>query len=121
MTEKKPRRIVVPPSGGMARGFIDRLKLILKLMGDKRVSPWLKLIPLGSLVYLISPIDFIMLVPGLNALDDAAVLWAGSTLFVELCPPDVVYEHKQSLSSNYDDTSGDVVDAESSDVSDNSK
>src|SRR5512139_3086847 len=121
MTEKKPRRIVVPPSGGMARGFIDRLKLILKLMGDRRVSPWIKLIPVGAMVYLISPIDLIMGIPGIDAVDDAAVLWMGSTLFVELCPQDVVREHMQSLSSNYDDNSGDVVDAEASDVSDNDK
>jgi uncharacterized membrane protein YkvA (DUF1232 family) len=121
MTEKKSRKIIVPPSGGMARGFIDRLKLILRLMGDRRVSPWIKLIPVGSLIYLISPIDIIMGIPGIDALDDAAVLWMGSTLFVELCPPDVVHEHMQSISSNLGDNSGDVVDAESSDVSDNNK
>src|SRR5512141_1163970 len=105
MTEKKPRRIIVPPSGGMARGFIDRLKLILKLMGDRRVSPWVKLIPVGALVYLISPVDLIMGIPGVDALDDAAVLWIGSNLFVELCPQDVVREHMQELGSNLDDSS----------------
>lgn len=116
MTERKPRRIIVPPSGGMARNFINRLKLILRLMGDKRVSPWLKLIPVGSLVYLISPIDLIMGIPGIDALDDAAVIWAGSTLFVELCPQDVVQEYMQEISGVVDD--GEVVDAESSDVND---
>ena len=121
MTEKKPRRIMVPPSGGMARNFINRLKLILRLMGDKRVSPWIKLIPVGSLVYLISPIDIIMGIPGIDAVDDAAVIWMGSTLFVELCPQDVVREHMQDLSSNLADDSGEVVDAEASDVSDTKK
>ena len=87
MADKKSRKIVVPPQGGMVRDFVKRMKLILKLMGDRRVSPWAKLIPVGALIYLISPIDLIMGIPGIDALDDAAVLWIGSTLFVELCPP----------------------------------
>jgi len=120
MTEKKSRKIMVPPSGGMTRSFINRLKLILKLMGDRRVSPWIKLIPVGALVYLVSPIDIIMGIPGVAALDDAAILWMGSTLFVELCPPDVVREYTDDLSGSIDG-SGDVVDAESSDVDDNNK
>jgi hypothetical protein len=67
-----------------------RIKLILKLMGDRRVNPLLKLIPIGALVYLVIP-DF----PG--PFDDAAVLWLGSYLFVELCPPQVVEEHMAAL------------------------
>lgn len=117
MTDRKVRKIVVPPQGGMVRDFANRLKLILKLMGDSRVSPWVKLIPVGALVYLISPIDLIMGLPGIDALDDAAVLWIGSTLFVELCPQNVVQEHMQALNNNLDD-SGDVVDADATDVND---
>lgn len=118
MPDKKNRKIVVPASRGMTRDFVDRLKLIFKLMGDPRVSPWVKLIPIGALAYLISPIDLIMGIPGIDALDDAAVLWIGSSLFVELCPPDVVQEHMQNLGSNLGDTSGDVVDADVTDVGD---
>jgi len=116
MPDKKSRKIVVPPQGGMVRDFVNRLKLILKLMGDRRVSPWVKLVPIGALAYLISPIDLIMGIPGIDALDDAAVLWIGSTLFVELCPPDVVQEHMQDLGSNLEDNSGDIVDADATDV-----
>lgn len=118
MTEKRSRKIMVPPSGGMTRTFLNRLKLILKLMGDRRVAAWTKLIPIGALVYLVSPIDLIMGIPGVAALDDAAVLWMGSTLFVELCPPDVVREYMDELSGGIDASSGDVVDAETSDVND---
>jgi hypothetical protein len=53
----------------------------------------------------------------IGALDDAAILWIGSTLFVELCPPHVVREHIQSLRSNLDEVD-DVIDAESTDVND---
>ena len=118
MADKKTRKIMVPPQKGMVRDFVSRLKLILRLMGDKRVSPWVKLIPIGAVAYLISPIDIIMGIPGIDALDDAAVLWVGSTLFVELCPPNVVQEHMKELNSNLQDTSEEIVDAESTDVND---
>src|SRR5512138_3824085 len=100
MADKKTRKIIVPPRVGMTRNFVNRLKLILKLMGDPRVSPWVKLIPIGAFVYLVSPIDLIMGIPGIDALDDAAVIWIGSTLFVELCPQDVVQEHMHALTNN---------------------
>jgi len=118
MPDKKTRKIVVPASKGMTRDFVDRLKLILKLMGDSRVSPWVKLIPIGAIAYLVSPIDLIMGIPGVAALDDAAILWIGSNLFVELCPPSVVQEHMQELGNNLDDDSGDIVDADATDVND---
>lgn len=118
MADKRNRRVVVPAQGGMTRDVVNRLKLIIKLMGDPRVSPLVKLIPVGALAYLISPIDIIMGIPGVAALDDAAILWIGSNLFVELCPPDVVQEHMRELGSNLDDTSGEVVDVEPTDVND---
>src|SRR6266705_436324 len=116
MANKKSRTIMVPPQKGMVRDFVSRLKLILKLMGDRRVSPWVKLVPVGALAYLISPIDLIMGIPGIDALDDAAVLLIGSTLFVELCPQDVVHEYMQDLGSNLEDSSGDIVDADATDI-----
>lgn len=117
MSDRKTRKIVVPPQRGMMRGFVDRLKLILKLMGDRRVSPWVKLIPIGALAYLISPVDLIMGIPGVAALDDAAIIWIGSNLFVELCPPEVVREYTQELGTSLDD-SGDIVDADATDIND---
>ena len=114
MTERKPGKLIVP-QGGMLRDFVKRLKLIARLMGDRRVNFFLKSLPLASVAYLIFPFD---LVPGvafpiIGALDDAAILWIGSTLFVELCPPNLVKEHMKELESNLDDSSsGEVVDAE---------
>jgi len=119
MAEKRNRKIVVPAQGGMTRDFVNRLKLIFKLMGDSRVSPLVKLIPVGALVYLVSPIDIVMGIPGFAALDDAAILWFGSNLFVELCPPEVVQEHMQTLGGNLDDDSGDIVDVDATDVNNN--
>lgn len=119
MADKRPSKIMVPPQGGMLRDLVARLKLIARLMGDRRVNIFLKLLPLASLAYLISPVD---LAPGvafpiIGALDDVGILWIGTTLFVELCPPKVVQEHMNELASNVDDdSSGEVVDAESTDV-----
>lgn len=115
MADKKD--IMIPPQG-MWRGLILRTKLILRLLGDKRVSPWVKLIPIGALVYVISPIDLIMGIPGVDAVDDAAVLGLGSYLFIEMCPPDVVKEHVKKLTSNMDVADGqdDVVDGEAKDI-----
>lgn len=112
------RNLLVPPQGGMMRNFVARLKLITRLMGDRRVSFFIKLLPLASLAYLFWPADAIPVIPVIGALDDAAILWIGSTLFVELCPPAVVKEHQAELESNLEDDGGDVVDAETTDVSD---
>ena len=117
MADNDPRKIIVPPQGSMLRDFINRLKLIGRLMGDRRVSIFLKLLPLASLAYLISPVDLApaVVLPVIGVLDDAAILWIGSTLFVELCPPNVVDEHKNQLTGGQS-ASDDVVDAEATDV-----
>ena len=115
MADRKSGKLLAPGQEGMFRSAIQRFKLITRLMGDKRVSPWVKLIPVGALIYLISPIDLIMGIPGVDALDDAAVLWLGSNLFVELCPQNVVNEHLAELNGTLDD-SGEIVDAEMTDV-----
>ena len=118
MADKNQKRLMVP-QGGMLRDFVLRLKLIGRLMGDRRVSFFLKLLPLASLAYLISPVDLApgMVFPVIGVLDDAAVLWIGTNLFVELCSHAVVKEHMNELQSNLDDA-GDVIDAESTDVND---
>ena len=119
MADKKPGKLMVPPQGGMLRNFVSRLKLITRLMSDRRVNAFLKLLPLASVAYLISPFDLApgVVLPVIGVLDDAAILWIGSTLFVELCPPNVVQEHMNELASNMEDASSDdVVDAEATDV-----
>jgi uncharacterized membrane protein YkvA (DUF1232 family) len=118
MTERKSGKFIVPSQGGAMHGFIQRIKLIGRLMGDSRVSVFLKVLPLASLGYLFLPADLIPIVPFISALDDAAILWIGSTLFVELCPDEVVKEHKDAIESNLVDTSEEVVDVEPTDVND---
>jgi uncharacterized membrane protein YkvA (DUF1232 family) len=120
MSEKRPGKMIVPSQGGMLRDIVKRLKLVARLMGDGRVSLFLKVLPLASLAYLFWPLDLAPAValPVIGVLDDAAILWIGSTLFVELCPPNVVKEHQAELESNLDDDTGEIVDAEATDVND---
>ena len=120
MAQRNSGKFIVPSQGGAMRSFVNRLKLIARLMADSRVNVLLKLLPVASLGYLILPADLIPVVPFLSALDDAAILWMGSSLFVELCPDDVVEEHKKALESNLrGDPSEEIVDVEPTDMNDN--
>jgi len=118
MADNKPKKLMVP-QGGMLRDFVLRLKLIGRLMADRRVSFFLKLLPLASLAYLVSPVDLApnVVLPVIGVLDDAAVLWIGTNLFVELCSPLIVKEHMDELQSNLDEAD-DVIDAETMDLND---
>lgn len=122
MAERKSNKYVVPAQGGAMRALVQRLKLIGRLMSDDRVSPFIKVLPLASLAYLIFPFDLVpgIALPVIGALDDAAVLWIGSTLFVELCPDEVVREHMQTLGGIVDGSADDIVDADATDINDNS-
>lgn len=91
MPEKKERSIIPHQGGGVFQDLALRIKLIVRLMADRRVSPWLKLMPIGSLLYLLFP----DIAPG--PIDDAAIIWLGFYLFVELCPPQIVEEHMKAL------------------------
>lgn len=102
---------------GFIREVINRGRLILRLMGDSRVSIFVKAIPLFSIVYLVVP-DLVI-----GPLDDAAVIGIASVVFVELCPPAVVAEHMAALNgtpaaaSSASGGEGDVVEGKFVDVS----
>jgi uncharacterized membrane protein YkvA (DUF1232 family) len=112
------KRSVVPQQGGLLKEFLKQAKLVGRLISDRRVNGLLKLIPIASIIYLVSPIDLVpgLAVPLLGALDDAAVVWIGTTLFIELCPPDVVQEHRNALEGFSSGDSGEIIDAESRDI-----
>lgn len=119
MTDKKPSNLTVSQQGGVVRNVLNQLKLIFRLMGDSRVNIFAKIIPVGALIYLISPVDAIS-IPFIGAVDDAALLWLSSYIFTELSPPEVVEEHMKELAGNMNlnEDQADVVDVEATDVSD---
>lgn len=89
---------LIAGGGGFFSDLSQRVRLVIRLIRDERINPLLKLMPIASLIYLFVP----DLAPG--PIDDAAVIWLGGYLFVELCPPDVVEEHIRELNA--------IVDAE---------
>jgi uncharacterized membrane protein YkvA (DUF1232 family) len=121
--QKRPSHDIVPAKGGVFKDIVLRIKLILRLMGDSRVSPFVKLIPIGTLAYWLWPLDVIAGIPGLSALDDIAVLGMGTYMFIELCPAEVVREHTRALTSNNEiidevqDSQDEIIDGEATDVS----
>lgn len=90
-----PNRKSITRSGGVFKDLTDRFRLISRLVTDSRVNPLLKVLPFATLAYVVWPID---LLPA-NPIDDAFVIWVGTTLFVELCPPHVVEEHTRVLNN----------------------
>ena len=80
----------------------DEIRLVLRLMADRRVNPLLKLLPIGTLLYFFIP-DLII-----GPIDDALIIGVGIYLFIELCPPHIVEEHREALKN--------VVDSKLSDV-----
>jgi len=88
---KGPRRLVSKPDSGFFFELGIQARLLWRLMQDGRVNTFYKLLPLGSLIYLLNPFDFF------GPIDDAFVIWLGSSLFIELAPQEVVQEHRAEL------------------------
>jgi len=121
MKAKNPDNIT-KNRAGFLQDLVLNAKLLYRLMADPRVPIILKAMPVGALAYWLVP----DLVPG--PIDDGLVIWIGITLFVELCPPAVVEEHRKALmlirsgasevppDAKTDDASQDVVDGEFHDV-----
>jgi hypothetical protein len=107
MTNEKKARDISSP-GGIFSGISNQVKLIIRLMADRRINPLLKTLPVVSLFYFLMFPD---LAPG--PFDDALVIWLGTTLFVELCPPTVVKEHlddiKRTIPGQWRDKDDDTV------------
>ncbi len=113
---KMPDRNINPLRVKFLSEFVVHVKLVFRLMKDKRINPFLKILPFGGLVYLIIP-DLLV-----GPIDDAALLLGGSYLFLELCPQKIIDEHLQQLrldpSRNQSDDRNDenVIDAEFRDL-----
>jgi uncharacterized membrane protein YkvA (DUF1232 family) len=73
-------------------------RLALGLMRDGRAPVHAKLVMGLAVLYVLSPLDFLPDVfPVLGQLDDLAMLAAGLSLFIRLCPPELVEEHQARL------------------------
>src|SRR5262245_4522763 len=83
-------------------GLFDPAVLTWRLFWDNRVDPLPKLIPLGALVYLLSPIDFVpeLAFGPLGMIDDVGLMILALNVFIASCPPDIVAEHRQQLAAS---------------------
>jgi uncharacterized membrane protein YkvA (DUF1232 family) len=99
MTQMTPNPTAANNSVGILGELIRNAQLVWRLLKDPRVSLPVKLIIPGVVgLYLLSPIDFMPdLLPLLGQIDDIAVLFGGVMLFLQMCPPDVVAEHRAAL------------------------
>jgi uncharacterized membrane protein YkvA (DUF1232 family) len=70
-------------------------RLVFKLVMDRQVPLWTKLILVAGLAYLISPIDLLpdRMVPVFGRLDDLLAIVLSIALFLVIAPREVVAEH----------------------------
>lgn len=98
---------------GFFNELYHNLRLIIRLVRDGRVNFFFKLLPIGALLYWVIPFDLFPI----NPLDDALVIWLGFSLFLNLCPADVVEEHRAELRGTSKGTSSpEVVDGSYKDL-----
>ena len=93
----------------LARSGIGRM--ILRLMLDRRVPIWSKLIIPVGIIYMLSPFDIIpdFLFP-LGWLDDIIAIIATTTLFLLSIPSDILREHLGGGKAPSPDRDGNVID-----------
>lgn len=96
-----PQKAKVPDVNvllGFVRGLWWTLRLDWALVCDRRVMIRHKLMLLAIAVYVISPLDLIPDVAlGLGQADDIVVFMLGSRFVWDLCPEDVVTEHRDRI------------------------
>src|SRR5579872_2363851 len=83
---------------GAVYTFIEQVRLGWRLFRDPRVPMLTKAIPVATIIYLVSPVDWLVnLIPVLGQMEDIAVLGLGLTLFIRAAPQDVVNDHLAQL------------------------
>jgi|GEM_PF-3199763 len=84
--------------GAMLQPILDQFRLTWRLLRDPRVPIWAKAVPLATLIYVVSPLDFLMdLLPVIGLVDDFAIMAAGLRFFESIAPDFVVAEHRAAL------------------------
>jgi uncharacterized membrane protein YkvA (DUF1232 family) len=83
---------------GALVSLVRTLRLVWRLLADPRVSLFPKLIILAAAIYVISPVDLIPdMILGLGQLDDLGVAMLAIGVFIQLCPPALVDEHRRAI------------------------
>ena len=81
-------------------GLLRNLRLAWRLLRDPVVPGWIKLIPLGAILYVVLPADLVPdILLGFGQLDDLGVLLLALRAFIAVCPAQIVQRHLVSMSS----------------------
>jgi len=104
IAESRPRRTGVG-------GILGPAVLTWQLFWDSRVDAVRKLIPLGAVVYLLSPIDILpeLALGPIGVIDDVGLLLLAMNAFIAVCPPDIVAELRKRIASGGRSSQDDVV------------
>jgi len=82
---------------GFWASLIRQIRLAWRLFWDPRVPGWTKLVPILSVIYILSPIDFIPdFLIGVGQVDDIGALGAllvGIKMLVDSSPQAIVIQH----------------------------
>ena len=74
-------------------------KLAFRLVRDKQVPLYLKIISYAAFLYVLSPIDFIPIIflPFIGWIEDVIIFYICMKLLVNLSPPEVVEKHVRNI------------------------
>lgn len=93
-----PRGRVGVPGLRFLLNLPNFVRLYWRLVCDRRVSVWPKALLLLSIVYVLSPVDFIPdVIPLVGEVDDLVIVILVCRLFIYLCPRAVVGEHVRHI------------------------
>lgn len=82
--------VVKKTDPGFFINLLRQIQLIFRLIMDPRINFFAKLLPIGSLIYFFLP-------DPIPVVDDVILMAIGTYIFFELCPEDVVEEHRAAL------------------------
>ncbi len=93
--EKPP---TLPEAANILTEIVHSIRLTWRLFKDDRVPAWPKAIPIAGAAYVIFPLDLLMdPILGLGQLDDIAIAIMAVKIFIEVCPPEIVQEHREEI------------------------
>jgi hypothetical protein len=101
--DKKRSAVTTQDSPGFFQSLANQIRLVLRLVADRRVNLFLKIL-------------------------HAVIIGLGVYSFIELCPPDVVEEHREAINKLMREVSevpgdeifdGEIVDVEFNELEDN--
>ncbi len=99
------------PNPGALVQTARTLQLVWRLLADSRVPLLPKLIIPIVIAYVVSPLDLVPdLIPIAGQLDDIGVIFLGIRFFIEMCPPNIVMEHRRALAGGTVEHSDEYVD-----------